>query len=53
MQMQTTMVVGHVANQTTLKGTAHGKIKEIGGNKITMHLAVIKMIQRVYLVCNI
>ena len=45
-QMQITMVVGHVENQDTLKGIAHGKIKAIGGNKITMHLVVIKMIQR-------
>ena len=34
--MQITMVVGHVENHATLKGIAHGKIKAIGGNKITM-----------------
>ena len=44
MQMQITVVVGHVENQVILKGIAHGKIKAIGGNKITMHLVVIKMI---------
>ena len=43
-QMQITMVVGHVENQATLNGIAHGKIKVIGGNKITMHLAIVKMI---------
>ena len=44
MWMQTIVVVGHVENHVTLKGIAHGKIKAIGGNKITMHLAIIKMI---------
>ena len=53
MRMQTTVVVGHVENQATLKGIAHGKIKAIGGNKIIMHLAVIRMIQRDYLLCSI
>ena len=53
MWMQTTMVVGHVENQATLKGIAHGIIKAIGGSKITMHPVVIKMIQRGYLLCNI
>ena len=52
-RMQIIVVVGHVENQATLKGIAHGKIKAIGGNKITKHLVVIKMIQRGYLLCNI
>ena len=53
MQMQIIVVVGHVENQATLKGIAHGKIKAIGGNKITMYPAGIRMIQRGYLFCSI
>ena len=52
MWMQTIVVAGHVVKHTTLKETAHGKIREIGSNKIIMHPAAIRTIQRGYLLCN-
>ena len=48
-----TMVAGHVESQTTLKETVLGKNKETAGNRIIMHLAVIEMIQRGFLLCSI
>ena len=42
--MQIIVVAGHVANQTTLKQTIHGRTRVIGGNKIIMYQAVIKKI---------
>ena len=48
-----TMVAGHVESQTTLKETVLGKNKETAGNRIIMHLAVIKLIQRGFLLCSI
>ena len=44
--MQMIVVVGIVADQTTLKGIAHNKVKAIDDNKKTMHLAIIRMIYR-------
>ena len=48
-----TMVAEHVESQTTLKETVLGKNKEIVGNRIIMHLAVIELIQRGFLLCSI
>ena len=47
------VVAGHVESQTTLKETILGKNKETVGNIIIMHLAVIELIQRGFLLCNI
>ena len=46
------VVVGHVESQITLKETVLGKNKETTGNRIIMHLAVIELIQRGFLLCN-
>ena len=53
MHMLVIMVSRIVVDQTFLKGIAHNKIKAIDGNKKTMHLAVVRMIQRDYLLCSI
>ena len=51
--MQIIVVTGIVANQTTLQGISHNQIKAIDDNKITMHMPIIRMIQRYYLSCSI
>ena len=48
-----TVVAGHVESQTTLKETVLGKNKEIAGNRTIMHLAVIELIWRGFLLCSI
>ena len=48
-----TMVAGHVESQTTLKETVLGKNKETAGNRTIMHLAVIELIRRGFLLCSI
>ena len=48
-----TVVAGHVESQTTLKETVLGKNKETAGNRTIMHLAVIKLIRRGFLLCSI
>ena len=53
MQMLVIMVAGIVAVQTTLQGISQHQIRAIDDNKITMHQAIIRMIQRGYLLCNI
>ena len=48
-----TVVAGHVESQTILKETALGKNKEKGSSRVVMHLAVLSMILRGCLLCNI
>ena len=48
-----TVVAGHVESQTTLKETVLGKNKETTGNRTIIHLAVIELIWRGFLLCNI
>lgn len=48
-----TVVAGHVESQAILKGTALGKNKETRGSSVILHLAIISMILRGCLLCNI
>ena len=48
-----TVVAGHVESHITLKETVLGKNKETTGNRTIMHLAVIELIRRGFLLCSI
>ena len=47
------VAIGIVADQTTLQGIAQHQIKAKDDKKTTMHLPIIRMIQRDYLLCSI
>ena len=51
--MQIIVVARIMADHNTLQGIAHNQIKAIDDDKTIMHLPVIKMIQRYWLLCSI